>query len=392
MKLKKFLFILFLTIFFVTFSNAGCSGCSKEKKDKLIEFVVGILKQWADDCSDGIQHNPLCPKPPASSVPCLCEAKPCTTVLIGAKFTDLNCTPGKIRGYRQYDSAGNEIPGGTTYDWITLDKFDGEANKCGVAYGEPKQVFQSACTNGRKSIQENQYLQGYDLLSGSPPVGVKSTDPQNAQVIFESQQMLTIYFQNTVKSDNLQFSGDLSLLIDPNYKFTRTTDFNDTLQIKSSSKWSLGSFRSLNLSLFDIDDKPVSISLFYHIIKDGTSKLPSFYTCVSPECKLSWQSAYAIQLEANGGVPPYKWYTINDIPTALTVSLPPGFGPGLPPGASVSREGLLSGPATNNFYATYYFGILVVDSIGQTYPAVVVIDTTDLVAQYAACLLTGFCP
>lgn len=395
MKIRKLINILSLVIFFITFSNSGCSGCASETKDVIIQFITSVLKGWADDCGDNIQYNPLCPKPPRSSVPCLCEIQPCVQVFIGAQLTGFTCTPGMKRGYRQYDNQGFEIPGAVQYDWITLDPFDGSANSCGVAYpyypDGSKEIFESSCTNGRRSIRESRYLQGYDLLENAPAVGVKTINPQNNQVIYESQP-ITINFDNTVKSDNLTFSESLSSFVDPDYKFSRTIEFNDTLSIKPSGKWNLGSFQSLNLNLTDINDKPVQVSLTYHIIKEGTHPMPSFKTCVSPSpCKQSWLNAYSIQLVAKGGVAPYQWNTLKEIPTGLPFPLPSGLGPGLPPGGTLSKDGILSGPATNNFYATYYFAVIVTDSIGQSFTSVVTIDTTDLVAQIAACYFLGIC-
>lgn len=395
MKLRKLINILSLVIFFITFSNSGCSGCASKTKDVLVQFIYSVLKGWNDDCGDKIQHNPLCPKPPRSSIPCLCQIQPCTQIFINAQLTGFTCTPGMKRGFRQYDSQGNEIPGAVNYDWITLDPYDGEANSCGVAYsdypGGSKEIYESPCTNGRRSVQGSRYLQGYDLLENAPAVGVKTIKPMNHQVIHESQS-ITVYFENTVKSDNINFSGSLSSNVDQNFKFSRSSEFNDTLSIKPNGKWNLGSSRSLNINLTDINDKPVSVSLIYHVIKNGTSPTPSFNTCVSPfTCKLSWLSAYSINFEAKGGFPPYQWNALNEIPIGLPFPLPSGFGPGLPPGAIMGSNGILSGPATNNFYGTYYFGVIVTDSIGQSFTSVVTIDTTDLVAQFAACYFLGFC-
>jgi hypothetical protein len=100
------------------------------------------------------------------------------------------------------------------------------------------------------------------------------------------------------------------------------------------------------------------------------------------------QSAYSIQFNATGGVPPYRWAAASSLPPEANV--PSGS---LPPGASMSQDGLLSGPATNNFMpnAVYAFGVVVVDAVGQMDIKVISIDTTDIAAQYALCLLTGVC-
>jgi hypothetical protein len=48
-------------------------------------------------------------------------------------------------------------------------------------------------------------------------------------------------------------------------------------------------------------------------------------------------------------------------------------------------------PATNNFYGTWRFPVILVDSVGQVDMQILVFDTQDIVAQYAACVAAGLC-
>ncbi|HMV41225.1 MAG TPA: hypothetical protein PK079_03145 [Leptospiraceae bacterium] len=201
----------------------------------------------------------------------------------------------------------------------------------------------------------------------------------------KSVLILLFFIQTLSASDSITFSGSMNSELNPNFRFGRTIDYNDTLPLAASSKWSLGAAKTLTISVLDINDNPVAVPLMYHVIKNGTSKTPSFTTC-SGGCKISWQNAYSIQFAVNGGVPPYKWYTATNAPPEA--NLPSGS---LPPGASMNADGLLTGPGTNNFMpnAVWGFAVLVVDSVGQMDVKVIVLDSTDQAAQYAACLLLG---
>jgi hypothetical protein len=374
---KKIFFVIFAYITLV--NSAASPGCGKTAGNTALQTVMTLLAE----CQQG-KYNLLCQRPARSEIPCKCDYSPCYRYLNQV----LSCTPG--RSYVASDPSG-------TYAfrrWETLDAYDGSANKCGVEYykysGSDPSVFETGCSNpDHKMIRVDNSLLGYDAYSNNPPVGITSLSPAINTVIYDNDP-ISINFDNTVKADSISFGGDMGSTVHPNFRFSRSTEFNDTLNLGPNGSWPLGKLKTLALSYMDVNDKANNPVITYHIISSGTSKNPSFNTCVNP-CKRSWQESYNIQLNVSGGVPPYKWYSTASLPAGISLDLPPEYSASLPPGANISEQGVLSGPPTNNFYGIYYFGIVVIDSIGQTFPEIITLDTTDIGAQIAACYLLGIC-
>lgn len=338
------------------------------------------------ECQSGT-YNLLCPAPPRSDIPCKCDYQPyCYNNFF--RNEKLSCTPG--RSIKGPSNNGN-------YEvtlWETLDPYHGAATKCGVQYytysGSDPKVHEVGCSNPeRKMIQFDTASLGYDAFNSSPPAGISSVSPNMNTIVYENES-INVYFDRSIKADSVSFGGDMGSNVDPNFKFRRSIDFNDTLFVKPNGSWPLGRQKSLTINYKDLSDQPSNPVISFNIIPSGTSKTPSFGTCKVP-CKLSWQESYAIQFTATGGVGPYKWYSAVSLPPGISLDLPASYYGALPPNASLSEQGVLSGPATNNFFGIYYFGVVVVDSVGQVYPELVVVDTTDLAAQLAACYLLGIC-
>jgi hypothetical protein len=364
--MKRNILLLLLTANVLISNCAGATG-AREALEQLIGFTVMVLCPIWDP--DGTKYA-ICPKRGAHSPEC----KTCPS---GSSLGEVS--PGSTPTIDPTDPIGVTTQANCTWKAKT------PSSQCGYTPANTNTCKIVACSEFKSVLASVNQL-GYDLTASDPPVGVRSINPASNQIIYENQN-IDIQFAGSVKSDSISFSGSMNPELNPNFRFRRAVDYNDTLPLAAGSKWSLGAAKTLTISVLDINDNPVVVPLLYHVIKAGSSKTPSFNDC-SGGCKPGWQNAYSIQFNATGGVPPYRWVAASSLPPGTNV--PSGS---LPPGASMTQDGLLSGPATNNFMpnAVYVFGVAVIDSVGQIDVKIITIDTTDVGAQLAACLLLGLC-
>ncbi len=399
----KFLKSVLLIILLINFTNCFGASAASAAAAKFLQQVFLLNYLSCNVFKGGFCYTFGAPAPVSNKLTVCTKCDPMckmqTDFTAGPTNGYNTCTTGHqeenkgASGWVTVNIDTAKLGAGAKYDsskcvrWVTSDIGTAGAQACGVHLSDTSNVhcYIEGCTE-KKEIDIVPKMLGYDLTASDPPVGVKSINPSSSQIIYENQN-INIQFAGSVKSDSIALSGSMNSELNPNFRFGRTVDYNDTLPLAASSKWSLGAAKTLTISALDINDNPVAVPLLYHVIQAGSSKTPSFNDC-SGGCKPGWQNAYSIQFNATGGVPPYRWAAASSLPPEANV--PSGS---LPPGASMTQDGLLSGPATNNFMpnAIYVFGVAVIDSVGQIDVKIITIDTTDVGAQIAACLLLGLC-
>ncbi|WP_370739549.1 Ig domain-containing protein [Leptospira kmetyi] len=233
----------------------------------------------------------------------------------------------------------------------------------------------NTCSDGNGGIVQNIRSMEYvvsDTTLPLPPT-LKSVSPVNGSRIYQSS-LIQIQFDKSMQSDTFSFLGNIGNTIANNFQVSRVDLFNDKLSIPGQGNRSVGVGRTLNIKGVDVDGKEITASLIYNVQQDGVAMDPSTTSC-QPKCDVNWLNPYSIQFTASGGFPPYQWYMAGD--------------PNLyPPGATLSTDGVLSGPATFNFLGAYPFSVVVVDSTGNTQAFGVSVSSFDALA---ACTLAGFC-
>jgi hypothetical protein len=261
---------------------------------------------------------------------------------------------------------------------------------CGGRTAPKPNYYAETCMKyTEKQFEKRAKIVGYDLAASEPPPGVKSLSPQNNSIIYENEN-INIEFTDSLKSDFLTVTSNVSTALRNDYRLVRKVNYNDSLKLETNPLWPLGSFKNFIISSTDLNDKPVSVPLNFHVIKVGSAKTPSYNTCENG-CKISWNGASEIQFEASGGVPPYSWRAITTPPPELAhLNLPNGS---MPPSASFSNSGFFRSTGTWNFLPNAKWGavILVTDSIGQAHFKLIQFDSYDEAATLAACLLSGAC-
>lgn len=202
------------------------------------------------------------------------------------------------------------------------------------------------------------------------PAGVSSLNPANGSVI-STNTGISVTLDKSVDITSLNIGGTLGN-IDPNsVQISQKNQFRDTITIPPQPEWLTGANKNITINGTDLDGLPIALDLKFSVYANNANPSPNFSNCV-PSCKFGWSSPYSVQFQASGGFAPYTWTK----------------GSGAPPGATITSNGLLSGPATNNVLGQYSFPVTVMDAAGTTVTKTVMIDTVDLVT---ACFLLGVC-
>ncbi|UZN08172.1 hypothetical protein M5D10_04140 [Leptospira santarosai] len=203
------------------------------------------------------------------------------------------------------------------------------------------------------------------------PPNVKAVTPANGSIIYPNTTVI-VQTTKSLEGDSIQLSGPIGTFVGNSFTVKRKDQFNDQVTLQLDQNVPRGTHKALTIKGKDLDGQDLQINLNYSILANGQSPTISSTTC-QPECLARWIfDSYAYQFTAQGGFPPYTWYMNGQIP----------------PGATMSSDGVLSGPPTGNFLGRYYFVVTVVDSNNTVANFNASINSFDL---GAACYFAGIC-
>jgi hypothetical protein len=308
-----------LCIAAIFFAGVGC----REKKDKL-EDLLRLL------CALGI----WCPPPPQGCTRCEPYLSP--------------SGPVPTRPGRCVSSYG---PSGQS-EWVP----DDNSLQCGATrfIQRPQGVLSSCVRSTCKATAAGPLaLLGYEARPPDDvPPQLAEVVPASGRVLYDDQ-VVRLRFSESMDPNDVTLGGTLGAEAAPDYAFSRTESFNDTLTLRPVSRWGHGP-RALTLALRDEAGQPVSVGLSWHVLAAGTPSVPDFVTCrpgLAPECGQRWFLPYSAQFEASGGVPPYAWEAA---PDALAHD------------ADVFRAtGFFAWPSGANCLCERFFDVCVSDALGS---------------------------